>query len=221
MKFNIINSSSKGNCLIVENAIAIDMGIPFSKIKEYLKDLKVVFLTHTHGDHFNKTTIKKIAKERPTLKFVCSSFLAPILIGECFVSKKNIIVLETDKMYDLGMFKCKMYYLFHDAPNVAYMIKYNGYKFFYGTDTGKIDHINCPGCDYYFVEANYESDEELDELIKIAVENNEFTHLDRVKETHLSQVQCMDWLYNNMRENSQYIWMHQHVDGKENNNEEI
>lgn len=210
MKFNIINSSSKGNCLIVENTIAIDMGIPFSKIKEYLKDLKVVFLTHTHGDHFNKTTIKKIAKERPTLKFVCSSFLAPILIGECFVSKKNIIVLETDKMYDLGMFKCKMYYLFHDVPNVAYMIKYNGYKFFYGTDTGKIDHINCPGCDFYFVEANYD-EEILKKHIEDCIDNddkNELFYLQRTAETHLSIIQASDFILKNMQDNGKYCFLH-------------
>ena len=220
MKYNIIGSSSKGNCLIIEDKIVIDMGVTYSKIKDYVDDFKIVLLTHSHNDHLKKTTIKRLAKERPTLKFVCSSFLAPILIAECFVSKKNIIILDTNKMYDLGMFKCKVYDLIHDTPNIAYFIQYKGYNLFYGTDTGRIDHISCPGCDYYFVEANYESDEELDKLIQIALENEEYTHLARVKETHLSQVQCMDWLYNNMRENSQYIWMHQHIDRKENKDDE-
>ena len=114
-----------------------------------------------------------------------------------------------------------MYNLYHDVPNVAYFIDFDGHTLFYGTDTGRIDHISVPNCDFYFVEANYETEEELEEQIKIAQENGEFTHLSRVKETHLSQVQCLDWLYNNMGENSQYIWLHQHQDAvrKENKND--
>lgn len=210
MNYELIASGSAGNCLVIENKIAIDMGVPFSKIKKYVNDLKVVLLTHQHSDHLNKNTIHKLAKERPTLKFVCGSFLAPILIAECRVEKKNIIILESNKTYDLGMFKCKMHPLFHDAPNVGYTIWYKDKKIFYATDTGRIDHIEEPNCDYVFLEANYESDEELDKQIEIAKENGEFTHLIRVKKTHLSQVQCMDWLYKNMGENTQYCWIHQH-----------
>ena len=221
MNYNLIASGSSGNCLVIENKIAIDMGIPFSKIKDYVNDLKVVFLTHQHLDHFKKNTIYRLAKERPTLKFVCCSYLVPILIAECKVNKKNIIVLEIDKTYDLGMFKCKVYNLYHDVQNVAYVIKYNGKKIFYATDTGRIDHIEEPNCDYIFLEANYESDEELDKLIQEAEENGEFSHLKRVKYTHLSQVQCMDWLYKNMGDNSQYVWLHQHKDKKEGNKNEI
>ena len=219
MNYEIISSSSKGNCVVIEDKIAIDMGIPFSKIKPYLETLKVVFLTHAHSDHLNKTTIHKLAKERPTLKFVCASHLVPILIAECKVSKRNIIVLETNKTYDLGMFKCKLYDLYHDVPNVAYTLYYDGKKIFYATDTGRIDHIEEKDCDYIFLEANYESDEILEQQIQEAEEKGEFSHLKRVKYTHLSQIQCMDWLYKNMGENSQYCWLHQHVE-KEGNEDD-
>ena len=49
MEYEIISSSSKGNCVIIENKIAIDMGIPFSKIKPYIEELKGVLLTHIHS----------------------------------------------------------------------------------------------------------------------------------------------------------------------------
>ena len=220
MNYKIIASSSKGNALLIENKILIDCGVPFSKLKQYVNDLKIIFLTHIHSDHLNKTTIHKLSKERPTLKFICSSYVAPILIANCQVSKKNIIVLETNKTYDLGMFKCKMYDLYHDVPNVAYMIQYNGKKIFYATDTGRIDHIEEPNCDYVFLEANYESDEILDQQIQESEEKGEFTHLVRVKDTHLSQVQCMDWIYKNRGDNTEYVWVHQHIDkGRKEENE--
>ena len=210
MKYNILGSSSKGNCLIIEDKIVIDMGVTYSKIKDYVDNFKIVLLTHSHNDHLKKTTIKRLAKERPTLKFVCSSFLAPILIAECFVSKKNIIILDTNKMYDLGMFKCKMYDLYHDVPNFAYFIEYKGYKLFYGTDTGRIDHISCPGCDYYFVEANY-NEELMQKHIRECIDNNDenqLYYLQRTVKTHLSDVQMSDFIIKNMKENGKYCILH-------------
>ena len=46
IKYNIIQTGSSGNCVIINDFIAIDMGINFSKIKPYYKNLKIVFITH-------------------------------------------------------------------------------------------------------------------------------------------------------------------------------
>ena len=46
LKYSILKSGSSGNCIIIENYIAIDMGVSYSQIKPYLKDLKVICLTH-------------------------------------------------------------------------------------------------------------------------------------------------------------------------------
>ena len=66
MNYRIIESGSSGNATIVENIILIDCGVSFKKLKDYYQELKLVLLTHIHSDHFNKTTLKKLAKERPT-----------------------------------------------------------------------------------------------------------------------------------------------------------
>lgn len=60
MNYNILASGSLGNCTIINDFIAIDMGIPFAKIKPYYKKLKVVFITHQHSDHINKSTVKEL-----------------------------------------------------------------------------------------------------------------------------------------------------------------
>jgi hypothetical protein len=49
LDYEIIGSSSDGNCLVFNKYIAIDIGITFNKIKPYLKELKVIMLTHIHS----------------------------------------------------------------------------------------------------------------------------------------------------------------------------
>lgn len=49
MKYELIASGSDGNCLIIENKIAIDMGISYKKIRDYHKTIKLVLLTHIHS----------------------------------------------------------------------------------------------------------------------------------------------------------------------------
>lgn len=47
--YEILNSSSKSNCLIFNKYMAIDMGVNYKQIKPYLKELKVILLTHIHS----------------------------------------------------------------------------------------------------------------------------------------------------------------------------
>ena len=55
-------------------------------------------------------------------------------------------------------------------------------------------------------------EEELEERIKQKQLQGDFTYEWRVKDTHLSQEQCVEFLLNNMGENSEYVFMHQHVE---------
>lgn len=45
---NIISSSSQGNCYIYNKDLMIDIGVSFIKVKPYLKDIKLILLTHGH-----------------------------------------------------------------------------------------------------------------------------------------------------------------------------
>jgi len=47
--YEILNSGSNGNCLIVNKYMAIDMGVTYKKVKPYLKEFKVILLTHIHS----------------------------------------------------------------------------------------------------------------------------------------------------------------------------
>lgn len=203
MNYKIINSGSDGNGLIIEDTILIDCGVSFKSLKDDYKKLKIVLLTHQHQDHFNKSTIKKLAYERPTLRFGCCEWLVKELVS-CGVGKKNIDIFKIGKIYDYRDFKVIPIKLYHDVPQCGYKLKIGNNKLIYATDTNRIDHIIAKNYDYYFIEGNYENEEELHQR----AENQYYES--RVKETHLSKVKATEWLMNNMGDNSKYIFMHEH-----------
>lgn len=212
MEYEIISTGSKGNCLIIDKKIMIDIGVPYSKIQDKVDNVKVVCLTHQHKDHMNLTTIRKIKREHPNIKIICGSFLVAKLVAEARLKPKDIFTLELGKWFSMGLIQAKLEPLYHDVPNVCYHIVYDNKKIFYATDTGKIEHIEAKEYDYYFLEANYDTDEDLRGKVLEAREKGEFSYLSRVEHTHLSQLQAINWLDKNKGENSSYIFMHKHID---------
>ena len=217
MNYNILNSGSDGNCLIIEDTIAIDMGVSYKKLSPYVKKLKIVLTSHIHGDHFNKSTIKRLAKERPTLRFGCCEWLVKDLV-DLGVEKKNIDVFKLGKIYDYKDFKIIVDKLYHDVPNCCYKLKLGTNKIIYATDTNRIDHIIAKNYDYYFIEGNYYNEEELTKRKLEKLSKGEYYYEDRVKDTHLSKIQATEWLMENMGSNSKYIFMHEHRSDKNGNN---
>lgn len=211
MNYEIIQTGSKGNAIIVEN-ILLDCGVSYAKLKPKLSKINFIFIGHSHNDHFKKTTIKQIAYEKPNIKFIVGNYLVKNLI-DCGVKSKNIIVLDIERWYKVGNLKIRLDYLYHDVPNDCIHIQLpDGKKVFYATDTSQIDHIVAKEYDYYFIEANYLTDTELDNKIQEDKENDRFSYYERVKETHLSQLQAINWLDKNIGANSKYIFIHQHIE---------
>jgi len=165
-------------------------------------------------DHFNKTTIKKVFYNYPTIKFACCWWLVKQLT-DLGISKNNIWVLELDKKYDFGKYIIEPVSAQHDVPNCGYkiIIKKDNYKIFHISDTSKIDHIEAKDFDWASIEANYETHDELEKKIKEADEKGEFTYLRRVIYTHLSQLDAYNWLEKNNIKN--YRFIHEHKE-KEN-----
>ncbi len=208
MNYKIINTGSDGNATILEELILIDCGVTFKKLNECYKQLKIVLLTHIHQDHFNKKTISKLAIERPTLRFACCKWLVEDLI-KCGVRKENIDVLKIGCKYNYKLFKVVPIMLYHDVPNCGYRIFINNKKVIYMTDTRTLEGIVAKGYDLYLVEGNY-SEEELAERIKEKTSKGEFVYENRVKQTHLSKEYTSNWLLQNMDNNSEYVFMHEH-----------
>jgi len=209
MKYNIIGSSSKGNCIIVEDFLMLDCGVSYKKLEKYLKQVKLVFISHIHKDHLLPATIKKISYEHPTIKFLCSSSeVAEALVKNCYVPFRNIIILVSGAWWNLGKLKVKTQELIHDTPNFALKFEIKGKKGIYMVDTADTNGIVAKDYDLYLIEANY-NELTLKEHIYRCENPDELYYLNRVPVTHLSYEDANSFLIENMGKNSQYEYIHQ------------
>ena len=208
MNYNIISTGSQGNAVVLNDYILIDCGVSFKALKEVYKDIKIVLLTHCHSDHFNSTTIKTLARERPTLRFACCKWLVPNLL-DCNVSQRSIDVLEIGKIYDYGAFKVSPIKLYHDVENCGFRVFCGGEKAIYATDTHTLERITAKDYDLYLIEANY-GEEELQERINRKMETGEYCYELKVANRHLSHEQASAFLLENMRKDSEYVFLHGH-----------
>ena len=210
MNYKIISSCSTGNATVIKDIILIDCGVSFKRLEKYYKQLKIILLTHIHKDHFKKETIKKLAQERPTLRFACCEWLLKPLL-ECGINRRNIDVLEIGIKYDYKLFKIVPIKLYHDVPNSGYRVIFEDYKVIYITDTRTVEGITAKDYDLYLIEGNYE-DEELEERIRKKQQQQKYCYEYRARNTHLSKGQASDFLLKNMGEKSEYVFMHEHVE---------
>lgn len=204
MNYKVINTGSDGNATVLNHKVLIDCGVTFKKLKPYIKELQLVLLTHKHQDHFNKRTIRSLAEERPKLRFGCCEWLLQELL-DLGINKKRIDVYKIGEKYaytdNLSVQPVKLY---HDVPQCGYRVFIDGNKCIYCTDTNTLDGIKAENYDFYFIEGNYENEQELHERAYNDVYES------RVKSTHLSKEYATNWLLENMGTNSVYVWMHEH-----------
>lgn len=208
MEYEVIGSSSKGNCIIVEDILMLDCGVSYSKIKNTLSKVKLIFISHSHQDHLLPSTIKKIAYNYPTIKFLTGSIYVVKELINCGIKPQNVYIIGINRKYDLGILRVKLNELYHDTPNFALKWEMNGKKGIYIVDTCKVDHIEAKNYDLYLIENNYQED-----LLQKHVDNCEddkkLYYLHRVPRTHLSSEQANSFLIENMGENSKFEYIHQ------------
>lgn len=201
--YNVLSSGSVGNCVVYMDSVAVDMGISFKAIEPFKNDLQVVLLTHIHGDHFNFSTIKKLAFERPALRFACGEFLKEFLPGI-----RNVDVLEAGKIYDYGQFKVSPITLYHDVPNFGYRIFKDGKKIIHCTDSAHLEGIEAKDYDLYALEHNHCIDS-VNESISRKTAKGEFNYQIGAINSHLSEQQARDFIFKNKGENSQVLRLHE------------
>ncbi len=215
MQYDILKTGSSGNCLILNNILALDMGVTAKAVSPYVKTLQLVFCGHVHSDHIKVPTVRRLAQERPTLRFCGGEWMTEKFL-DAGVQARNIDVLETGKTYDYGAFRIEPVPLHHDVPNFGLKIYMGGEKIFYAVDTGFIDDVEAKDYGYYFIEANHtQADIEARAAEKLA--KGEFAYEFRAASTHLSYEQAMDWLYKNMAPTSEYILLHGHEEKEKDN----
>lgn len=209
MDFNVISTGSKGNAVILNDEILIDCGVPYKAIKPYVKGLKLVLLTHRHSDHFKPEVIRKLAIERPSLRFGCGKWMLPSVLA-CGVPKWRIdVYIPNTKTRYTDELQLIMIQLKHNVSNCGYKLFLNGEKIFYATDCNNLDGIDAKNYDLYMIEANYE-DEEIQERIAEKEANGQYVYEYQVLKNHLSKAKADEFIIANAGDKSRFVYLHGH-----------
>ena len=154
MHFNIIASGSKGNATLViykQTVILIDMGIPFVRLEEGLKEVNLSFediggaiFTHNHSDHISGMR-----------------FLSPkIMYGLKGTLSSLANVIEMFVPFKIGDLEITPIMTSHDATNpCGFYIKDDKETLVYITDTGYFCEENLPlikNPTYLILESNHD-----------------------------------------------------------------
>jgi len=206
---NVIGSGSSGNAVILDKHILIDCGVPFKQLQDFSKDLRLVLLTHKHGDHFHQATIRRLVETRPTLRFAMCDWMVPLAVG--MIQPSNIDIMHGDKEYQYNGFSVSPFDLVHDVPNCGWRIHFRDpdYKVLYATDTGTMDGVSAKNYDYYLVEANHD-EAELEIRAQEKLSRGEFSYESRAALNHLSRQKVDRWLLENAGDSSRVVYLHQH-----------
>lgn len=218
MTYDILATGSSGNAVIINGEILIDCGVPYKTLEKsgYVKDLKLVLLTHRHSDHFNPKTAGRLHSERPALRWGCCEWMVTPML-EAGVDQRVIDVCEPGllSVYEKGHLCVKAEYLIHDVPNCGWKIHINNpinsdkESLFYATDTSTLESVSACGYNIYLIEANH-TQSEISARIEDKLSRGEFAYEVRAAQNHLSQEQALDWLARNAGPNSRYMFLHQH-----------
>lgn len=155
MRFNIIQSGSKGNATIVEHngcVLLIDMGITLKSLRDglamwnkQLLNIDALLVTHSHGDHTSG------------IRYLDP---LPIYCTKETYSKGDVHYVEVGKSFYIKDIEITPIEASHDAINaVGYILCSDGEKLVYLTDTGFIPDFTIDlikNADYYIIEANHD-----------------------------------------------------------------
>lgn len=208
--YQIISTGSKGNAVVIGGSVLIDCGVAFKAVEPFMNDLRLVLLTHIHGDHFNPSTIRNLSKNRPLLRFAACRWLIKPLV-DAGVNQRQIDVLDPGYSYEYGLCRVVPFSLMHDVPNCGYKLHFPGGKAIYATDTGNLNGITAKDYDLYLIESNYK-EAEIRERIERKKALNQFAYEYRVIKTHLSEEQCNEFIFSNIGPLGVYVHLHTHLE---------
>jgi phosphoribosyl 1,2-cyclic phosphodiesterase len=199
----VISTGSQGNAVIYHNEILVDCGVPFALIKPYVSTIKLILLTHQHGDHFNITTLQRIFLERPGIRIGCGVWMVDKLEGF-----RHLDIYQAGTLYYYNDFQISPVILYHDVPNFGYRIFKGNHKTIHCTDTAHLDGITAKNYDLYALEHNY-NEETIDKAIESKQLRGEFVYQRGAKNSHLSEQQAQRFIFENKGEKYEVLRLHE------------
>ena len=147
------------------------------KINEKNNDADIIFITHSHYDHYSENDIKKIYNAKT--KFIIPKDLEKELLN-LGIKKENIITVVPCNNYnvlDISFKTIPAYNInkpFHPKENnwIGYLINYNNFTYYIAGDTDITEDNKLIKCDVAFLPIggkytmNYKEAAELTNIIK-------------------------------------------------------
>ncbi len=166
MIFQIIESSSSGNCAFLECdgvKLLIDAGIGIRKITSYLasrgvslEDLDGVFITHEHSDHF--ASLRHFSGKSVKV-FANRATAECVQYKDSDTKKLNWNLFETGAEFDFYGIGVSSFSIPHDTSDpVGFKFVSNDKTLVFATDLGKVPNEVCAlskEADVLVLESNY------------------------------------------------------------------
>lgn len=211
MSYSVIGTGSSGNAVLINEHIMVDCGLSSKALLPYMAEVRLVLLTHCHGDHFKKKTVSKLADERPLIRWACCPWMTPYM-ADSGVDPFRIDIIAPGQTVDYpGLARVRPEETPHDVPNCCWHIDINGYKIFYATDCGHLDNITAKEYNLYLIEANH-TKANLEHRMEMKRMAGQYSYEKRAAKNHLSMEQAMAWLDKNAASWSEVRYLHQHID---------
>lgn len=206
--YNVIASGSTGNAVLYCDSILVDIGVPFAALRPYLYKIQLVCLSHLHTDHFNKSTLFRLCKERPTIRVGCCEWMLPELIG-----LKNVDLYQIGTEYQYNgehgtSFSILPVKLYHDTPQCGFKIFKGDHKIFHATDTCTLAGIEAKNYTIYAIEHSYDADT-IFGVIEEKESRGVFAYERGVIQSHLSEQAARQFIFNNAGENYEVLRLHE------------
>lgn len=189
LKYEIISTGSKGNCVIIEDTM-IDIGVPQKKIKEHLYSIKTLLLTHIHSDHIKESTLKYIVTMFPHIEIFGNYEVAQ------YFGEYPIKVVNADFSFESAGKVYIPFKLTHDVVTYGYTWTLEDKSIIYATDTSDLEHAPIMKYDYFFLENNYD----VNKLLQLATTRKYGYNVVMGAKRHLSTQDAKAFFYMNRRD---------------------
>lgn len=150
LNYHIENSNSSGNCVIIEDMM-VDIGLSYKRIEPFLKDIKYIFITHTHGDHLKTSTYWAIRDNYPNIIIMGNLGVYDKVDGSLNIVTVDDIPIILDDGVRLTPFDVQ-----HSVQCQGFTLNYdNGSDIIYVTDSAGTADWKRGKYDYLFLESNH------------------------------------------------------------------
>lgn len=174
-KIDVAYTGSKGNCVIIDDKIIIDIGRSFKDLQDYVLQADVILVTHRHIDHINLAVINQLNKKAPW-KINSALYMNEDVIEKVRTHKSlgnfsipDEHILTSDMAFEITandrVYKVQTFLLDHDVPNQGFVITNDeGDTLIYATDTSTLKYAPRGKYDYLLLEGNYDEDKLADDM---------------------------------------------------------